>query len=215
MWGKSHSQSGSHVRNEQFAVGAHSILENIHLRIGVTSMLDDTGRSYSFDRRGNGYGRGEGVTAILIKRLDLALQAGDHVRAIIRNTAVNQDGKTPGITLPSQMAQEHLQRSIYQDAGLNPFDVSYIEAHGTGTTAGDLTEMKAISNVFRDHGQASGSLFVGSIKSNIGHLESSSGLAGLIKAVLILEKGFIPPNADFRTPKPNLKLDEWNIKVID
>lgn len=177
-------------------------------------MLDDSGRSYSFDRRGNGYGRGEGVTAILVKRLDHALKAGDHVRAIIRNTAVNQDGRTPGITLPSQIAQERLQRSIYQDASLNPLNVSYIEAHGTGTTAGDLTELKAISNVFCNHGQRSGSLFVGSIKSNIGHLESSSGLAGLIKAVLILEKGFIPPNADFRTPKIDIKLDEWNIKVI-
>lgn len=178
-------------------------------------MLSDTGRSYPFDIRGLGYGRGEGAATVLLKRLDDALQAGDHVRAIIRNSAVNQDGKTNGITLPSQQAQESLQRSIYQCTGLNPQDIRYVEAHGTGTVAGDVAELQAIANVFCENGRRSDSLYVGSVKSNIGHLESLSGLAGLIKTVLILERGCIPPNADFRTAKREIKLDDWKIKVTD
>lgn len=175
-------------------------------------MLSDTGRSHPFDSRGSGYGRGEGVTTVLIKRLDDALQAGDPVRAIIRNTAVNHDGKTNGITLPNQRSQESLERSIYQGAGLDPHNICYVEAHGTGTAAGDLAELQGIANVFcgndRQH-----NLYVGSIKSNIGHLESSSGLAGLIKTILILEKGFIPPNADFLNRKQDLKLEDWKMEV--
>ena len=177
-------------------------------------MLNTTGRSYPFDSRGSGYGRGEGVTTVLLKRLDDALREGDCIRAIIRNTAVNQDGKTNGITLPSQSAQESLQKSIYQSVGLDPGHTCYVEAHGTGTEAGDLAELQGISNVFCKATHRSSTLYVGSIKSNIGHLESSSGLAGLIKTVLVLEKGYIPPNADFRTIKPNLKLKDWKLRVF-
>lgn len=177
------------------------------------SMLNNNGRSYPFDFRGSGYGRGEGVAAILLKRLDDALRAGDNIRAIVRNTAVNQDGKTNGITLPSQKAQQSLQRSIFERAGLDPRSVQYVEAHGTGTAAGDLAELQGIANVFCGNGRFPDSLYVGSIKSNIGHLESTSGLAGLIKTVLILENGLIPPNADFQSEKSNLKLKDWGIKV--
>ena len=176
-------------------------------------MLNHNGRSYSFDARGTGYGRGEGATTVLLKRLDDALQAGDDIRAVIRNTAVNQDGRTNGITMPSQQAQQNLQESMYKSAGIDPHDIPYIEAHGTGTVAGDQIELQAIANVFCASNRRRGSLVVGSIKSNIGHLESSSGLAGLIKTVLALEKGFVPPNADFQSKKQNLKLEEWNIRV--
>ena len=154
------------------------------------------------------------MASILLKRLDDALRAGDHVRAVIRNTAINQDGKTNGITLPSQKAQESLQQSVYRSAGLDPLRIRYVEAHGTGTAVGDLAELQGIANVFCGNGRLSqDSLFVGSVKSNIGHLESSSGLASLIKTVLILEKGYIPPNADFQTKKKELKLEDWKIKV--
>ena len=154
------------------------------------------------------------MVSILLKRLDDALRAGDHVRAIIRNSAVNQDGKTSGITLPNQQAQERLGSSVYEYAHLDPTNIHFIEAHGTGTAAGDLTEMRAIANVFCHNGRRRDSLYVGSIKSNIGHLESSSGLAGLIKTVLVLEKGLIPPNADFKSSKKDLNLEEWKIKVL-
>jgi len=174
-------------------------------------MLNDHGKSYSFDSRGSGYGRGEGVATLVLKRLDDALQAGDPIRAIICNTAINQDGKTFGITLPSEQAQEALQRFAYDEACIDPRDVGYIEAHGTGTSAGDYAEIKAIANVFCANRK--GPLHVGSIKSNIGHLEGASGLAGLIKAVLVLEKGFIPPNPEFRLPKPELRLSDRGITV--
>ena len=176
-------------------------------------MLNENGRSYPFDDRGNGYGRGEGVTAVVLKRLPDALKSEDNIRAVIRGTAVNQDGKTNGITLPNQLAQEDLMKSLYRRTGIDPRNTRYIEAHGTGTVVGDLAELQAIANFFSKPRQSQDTLSVGSIKSNIGHLESSSGLAGLIKTVLAVEKGYIPPNADYQTSKPSLKFKEWNIHV--
>ncbi len=176
-------------------------------------MLSDDGRSYPFDARGSGYGRGEGVSVVLLKRLADAVQAGDNVRAIIRSSAINQDGRTNGITLPNQHAQECLERATFQLAGIDPHSIHYIETHGTGTSVGDLAELQGIANVFCAHGRHQNKLYIGSIKSNIGHLESSSGLAGLIKTVVMLEKGLIPPNADFQRKKQRLKLEEWNMKV--
>jgi len=177
-------------------------------------MLSDTGRSYPFDSRGAGYGRGEGVTSVVLKRLHDALQAGDNVRAIIRNTAVSQDGKTNGITLPSQQAQQRLQTSIYRRAGLDPGKTCYVEAHGTGTAAGDRAELHSIANVFCGNKRLrTNELYLGSIKSNIGHLESSSALAGFIKTILILEKGLIPPMSDFQNLKAGLDLETWKMKV--
>lgn len=198
------------------ACGVSLIVNPDHL-IGMSNlyMLNDNGRSYPFDARGAGYGRGEGVTAVVLKRLDDALDAGDSIRAVIRNTAVNHDGKTNGITLPSSKAQEVLQKKSYQQAGLDPCAVQYMEAHGTGTVAGDVAELKGIFQAFGKNRAPSNPLYVGSIKSNIGHLESSSGLAGLIKTVLMLERGCLLPNADFQKPKPELELDKWNMTVGD
>ena len=137
--------------------------------------------------------------------------AGDPVRAVIRNTGVNQDGKTHGITLPNEESQAFLASQTYAKASMNPAEVDYIEAHGTGTAAGDLAEVNAIAKVFGKN--RLDPLLIGSIKSNIGHLEACSGLAGLIKAVLVLEKGEIPPTINHETPRPELKLHERNIKV--
>lgn len=102
-------------------------------------MLNADGKSYAFDSRGSGYGRGEGVATVILKRLEDALQDSDPVRAIIRNTGVNQDGRTSGITLPSQESQQMLVRSVYKDVGLDPTETPYVEAHGTGTVAGKFT----------------------------------------------------------------------------
>ena len=148
---------------------------------------------------------------VVLKRLKDAQEAGDSVRAIIRGTGVNQDGKTPGITLPNQEAQQSLIQSVYLGAGLDPKDTGYVEAHGTGTVAGDITEVKSIVNSFCTGRKTP--LYIGSIKSNIGHLESASGIAGLIKAVLVLEKGFIPPNVNLEDVKKDLGLDAQKIKV--
>ena len=175
------------------------------------SILNEDGRCYSFDDRGSGYGRGEGVATIVLRRLDDAIQAGDHIRAVVRGTGVNQDGKTSGITLPSQQSQENLIRSVYSQAGLDPYQTGYIEAHGTGTIAGDVTELKAIVNTFCTNRKTP--LHIGSIKSNIGHLESTSGLAGLIKAILVLEKDVIPPTASLEALKPEYIREDAKIDV--
>jgi acyl transferase domain-containing protein len=153
-------------------------------------MLNDDGKSYSFDERGAGYGRGEGVATLVLKRLDDAIADGDPIRAVIRNTGVNQDGKTNGISYPSQESQQMLTETVYAEVGLDPLETSYVEAHGTGTKAGDKIEMGAIRRVFCQDRDSE--LLVGTVKANLGHLESTSGLAAVIKTVLSLEKGLIP-----------------------
>lgn len=179
----------------------------------MSRFLSDQGRCYSFDDRGSGYGRGEGVAALIIKPLRDALAAGDPIRAVIRNTTVNQDGKTPGITMPSSEAQESMMRSAYADAGLDPTQTTYVEAHGTGTKVGDPMEITAIAAVLSRWRTHSNPLFVGSVKANIGHLESASGLAGLLKAIVCLERDMIPPSINFESENKELKLRERHMKV--
>jgi acyl transferase domain-containing protein len=175
-------------------------------------MLNPDGKCYTFDSRGAGYGRGEGVAVVIVKRLKDALEDGDTVHAIVRNSGANQDGKTNGITLPNADAQEALIRTVYAGANLDPCETLYVEAHGTGTKAGDEAEAQSLGHVFGEK-QRPQNLYVGSVKTNIGHTEASSGLAGLIKSVLVLKKQQIPPNLNFIEPKPGLKLDERQISV--
>ena len=150
---------------------------------------------------------------VVLKRLDDALRDGDSIRGIIRNTAVGQDGKTSGITLPNGESQQHLIRSVYDSAMLDPSTIGYVEAHGTGTVAGDITEVDAITKAFCKARDPESPLYVGSIKGNIGHLESTSGLAGLLKAVLVLEKGIIPPTPNLEILKDKIDLKAANIRV--
>ncbi|KAI1261599.1 polyketide synthase [Xylariaceae sp. FL1019] len=181
--------------------------------VGMSSLhlIGSTGRSYPFDHRGDGYGRGEGCAVLVLKRLDDALLCRDPIHAVVRGTAVNQNGhNTRGITNPSGDAQIRLARAAYERAGLDPRDVAYVEAHGTGTVAGDREELRAIAEVFTDPGRSL-PLYVGSIKGNIGHTENTSGLAAILQAVLILNKGIIPPVAGFETPKKGLPLDHIHI----
>lgn len=145
--------------------------------------------------------------------MHLALRDGDVIRAVIRNTAANQDGHTPGITLPSADAQEALIRKVYAEAGLDFADTSYVEAHGTGTPAGDPVEAAALAATFgmsRPKGQP---LYIGSIKSNIGHLEGGSGLVQVVKSVLMLEQAKIPPVLYYERPSPRIPMEEWNLCV--
>ncbi|KAL8718302.1 MAG: hypothetical protein Q9225_004544 [Loekoesia sp. 1 TL-2023] len=174
-------------------------------------MLSTDGRCRAFDASGRGYVRGEGVCAAILKRKARAELDGDTIRAIVRGTAVNHDGKKQGITLPSSEAQEELIRHTYRTAKIDPADTQYFEAHGTGTAAGDPRETRAIGAVFsktRDQ-----PLNVGSVKTNIGHLEGASGLAGIIKATLSLEHKTIPPNMHFESPNPEIDFDSWKIAV--
>lgn len=150
---------------------------------------------------------------VLVKPLHLAIQDGDTIRAVIRATSTNQDGRTPGITQPSSKAQESMIRETYMRGGLNLSDTRFFEAHGTGTTIGDPIEAEAINAVFGERRMRDQPLFVGAVKSNIGHTEGASGLAGLIKTVMVLEKAIIPPNALFERVNPSIPLLDWNIEV--
>ena len=153
------------------------------------------------------------MASIVIKPLKDAIAHGDPIRAVIRNTVLNQDGRTPGLTMPSGKAQAELIENAYEQAGLDPLDTHYVEAHGTGTQAGDPIEAEAIATALSAMRDPSKPLILGSVKTNVGHLESASGLAGLLKAVLCLEKSKIPPSINFETENVHLHLQEKSIRV--
>ncbi|QIW94584.1 hypothetical protein AMS68_000102 [Peltaster fructicola] len=176
-------------------------------------LLGDSGKCYAWDDRAHGYGRGEGVATLIIKPLSRAIADKDNIRAIIRGSALNQDGKTPTITSPSVAAQIALMRDCYRDAGIDPKDTPYVEAHMTGTKVGDPIEAEAISTVFTRDRSPGDPVYVGSIKTNVGHTEATSGIAGVMKAILAVQKGFIPPNAIFDRPNPNIDLELLKVKV--
>lgn len=148
-----------------------------------------------------------------MKPLADAIRDGDPIRAVIRETALNQDGKTPTITSPSRDAQEDLIRLCYERAGLNPLDTDYVEAHGTGTRTGDLIEASSIGTVLGRGRPAHSPLRIGTVKSNIGHLEAASGLASLIKVALAFENSCIPPSINFEQPNPEINFKELGVKV--
>ncbi|KAJ8130428.1 hypothetical protein O1611_g3200 [Lasiodiplodia mahajangana] len=181
------------------------------LLLSNMGFLSPDGRSYSFDHRANGYARGEGIVALVIKRFSAAIQDRDAIRAIIRSIGSNQDGRTPTLTQPSCESQEKLIREVYGKAGLEFESTRYVEAHGTGTQVGDPIEAKAIASVFDQYRSPDDPLYLGSIKSNIGHLEGGSGLAGVLKSILILEKSIIPPNALFEHANADLSAHSGSI----
>ncbi|PNP80412.1 hypothetical protein FNYG_06011 [Fusarium nygamai] len=175
--------------------------------------LSSDGLSKSFDASADGYGRGEGIAAVILKSLDQAIRDRDPIRAVIRGTGINHDGHTPGITLPSPSAQADLISSVYRKAGLDFDDTMYFEAHGTGTSAGDSVELLAIGASVTKNRHPNQRLFVGSVKSNIGHTEGAAGLAAFIKAVLVVEKGVIPPNIHLNNPNPKIPFEKLRIEV--
>lgn len=185
--------------------------EAIAVVLDNANFLSKDGRCFSFDHRANGYGRGEGFGFVLLKPLGAAIRDGDCIRAVVRGTGANQDGRTPSITQPGAEAQRALIRDTYERAGLGYDQTEFVEAHGTGTLVGDPIEAAAIGETFKPHRKEP--LYIGSVKSNIGHLEGASGLAGLTKIILALEKGIIPPNADFEKVHPGLDLDGWGVKI--
>ncbi|KAK0375860.1 PKSN polyketide synthase for alternapyrone biosynthesis protein [Colletotrichum limetticola] len=201
--------------NMGLVAGVNLILHpNFMHQLSSMHMLSPEGISHSFDHRANGYGRGEGIACIVVKRLRDALRDGDTIRAVIRGTGTNADGKTPGITQPSAEAQAELIRSTYEKAGLLYSDTQYFEAHGTGTPLGDPIELSAIgATLGSGRSPESGPLYVGSIKANVGHTEGCSGLAGVLKSVLCLEKGILVPTAGIEKVNPNLKLSEWKLAL--
>lgn len=187
------------------------------MQLNNLGFLSPLGQSRAFDEKAGGYARGEGCGVIVLKRLDNAIQDGDTVRAVIRGSGVNSDGWTQGVTMPSGDAQAALIKYVYESNGLDYGSTQYVEAHGTGTQAGDPTETAAIHRTIGQGGLTTNSsrkkLWVGSVKPNIGHLESAAGAASIIKGVLAMEHGFIPPNIHFSKPNPAIKLEEWNMAV--
>ncbi|KAH7313034.1 beta-ketoacyl synthase domain-containing protein [Rhexocercosporidium sp. MPI-PUGE-AT-0058] len=196
------------------AMGAGMILTpSTMLPMTALNFLSPDGKCFAFDERANGYGRGEGIGGIVLKPLADALRDNDTIRAVIRGSGINQDGRTPGITMPSKDAQALNIRAVYKLAGLGYNRTAYFEAHGTGTQAGDPTELGAISETFAETRDAKDPIYVGSVKTNIGHLEGCAGIAGMVKGVLMLEKGLIPPNLYFENVNPKIDLDAWHIKI--
>ncbi|WP_404711418.1 SDR family NAD(P)-dependent oxidoreductase [Sphingomonas sp. MMS24-J13] len=175
------------------------------------SMLSPKGRCHAFDARADGYVRAEGGGMVVLKPLGAALEAGDPIRAIIRGTGVNSDGRTPGLSLPNKLAQAALLRDVYTRFGLDCSDLAYVEAHGTGTPAGDPIEAGALGSVLGANRTAP--LPIGSVKTNVGHLEAGSGMAGLLKAMLVAERGIIPASLNSETPNPNIPFDDLNLTL--
>ncbi|MFD9704359.1 type I polyketide synthase [Lentzea sp. NPDC059081] len=193
---------------------------NVMAGPGLTVVLDEAGaispdgRCKSFDASANGYGRGEGAGVVVLKLLSDAEHDGDRVLAVIRGSAVHQDGKTNGIMAPSREAQTYLLRRAYEDAGINPSTVDYVEAHGTGTRMGDPIEAGAMAAVFGADRPADDPCLIGSVKSNIGHLEAGAGVAGMVKAILALTHAEIPPSLNFTEPNPEIPWDTAGLRVV-
>ncbi|KAE8384005.1 ketoacyl-synt-domain-containing protein [Aspergillus alliaceus] len=210
-------QSIRNGESRQAIVGAPNLILDPAAMIGPSFLqfYASDGRTKSFDDCADGYGRGEGVCSLVLKPLSAAIADGDPVRAVIRSSVINQDGRTAGITVPSGEAQISLIRAAYAAAGLDPADTSYVEAHGSGTAVGDLTEARSIGAVIGTarEAQGRGPVIMGSVKANIGHLENASGLAGVIKAVLVLAKRTIPQAVSMQRPSQNIQWEKWNVDI--
>ncbi len=178
------------------------------------NFLSPDGYCKSFDSRANGYVRSEGCGVIVLKPLSKAEADGDDIYAIIRSTAVNQDGYTEdGFTVPSADSQIEMLRSAYEKAGISPDTLSYLEAHGTGTPVGDPLETKAFGAVVGKNRSPENKCTIGSIKTNLGHLEAAAGIAGIIKLALVLRNKQIPPNLHFIKPNPKIPFEDYRLKV--
>ena len=192
-----------------------SLMQSPDMTIALDALhlLSPDGKSYAFDSRANGYGRGEGFAVVVLKSESAVMRDNDIVRGIVRASGCNHDGKTKGLHLPSAEAQETLIRETYASAGLDMKDTAYCEAHGTGTAAGDPLEAKALAVTLGKARESSSPLMIGSVKTNIGHLEGAAGLASVIKTVLALERGIIPPSVNFKTPTPRIPFASNNLEV--
>ncbi|GGM26017.1 type I polyketide synthase [Micromonospora yangpuensis] len=189
---------------------------NVMVGPAMTIMLSKGGflspdaRCRSFDHRANGYARAEGAGIVVLKPLAAAERDGDRIHAVIRGSAVNQDGRTPGITVPSAAAQRAVIGQTCRAAGVDPRSIGYFEAHGTGTAVGDPIEASSIGEMLAG---SAATHWIGSVKSNLGHTEAAAGMAGVIKAILCLDRGLIPPNIHFERPNPAIPFDRLPIRV--
>ncbi|MFJ7212994.1 SDR family NAD(P)-dependent oxidoreductase [Amycolatopsis sp. NPDC098790] len=214
-----HTACASLLAGECTAALAGGVTLNLSADSALTAVrfggLSPDGRCQVFDARANGYVRGEGGGLVVLKRLADAVADGDPIHCVIRGSAVTNDGGGRTLTAPERAAQEECLRLAYARAGVAPADVRYVELHGTGTKLGDPIEAAALGAVLGDGRDADRPLLVGSVKTNIGHLEGAAGVAGLLKTVLSLEHGELPASLHFRTPNPEIPFDALKIRVQD
>ncbi|KJS58810.1 type I polyketide synthase, partial [Streptomyces rubellomurinus] len=183
------------------------------LAFARSGALSPDGRSYTFDARANGFVRGEGAGVVVLKRLADAVADGDPVYCVLLGGAVNHDGAGQALTVPDRDAQQALLRQAYDRAGVDPEQVAYVELHGTGTKVGDPVEANALGAVLGTARDAERPLLVGSVKTNIGHLEPASGVLGLIKVALSMKHGVLPASLNYESPNPDIPLEQWKLRV--
>jgi acyl transferase domain-containing protein/acyl-CoA synthetase (AMP-forming)/AMP-acid ligase II/acyl carrier protein len=197
------------------AAGVNLILTpDLTVNFTRAGMMAPDGRCKAFDAAANGYVRSEGCGVVVLKPLSKALADGDPVYAVVRGSAVNQDGRSNGLTAPNRQSQEAVLRAAYRDAGVSPADIDLIEAHGTGTSLGDPIEALALGSVLAEGRPTDRPALLGSVKTNIGHLESAAGVAGFIKAALALKYGEAPPSLHFRDASPHIPFDRLPLRVV-
>jgi acyl transferase domain-containing protein/acyl-CoA synthetase (AMP-forming)/AMP-acid ligase II/acyl carrier protein len=196
-------------------VGGVNLLLSPRLSVALSQarMLSATGRCHTFDAQADGYVRGEGCGVLVLKRLRDAVESGDHVVAVVRGTAVNQDGRSNGLTAPSEAAQVSVIRAALRAAAVAPEAVGYVEAHGTGTVLGDPIEVSALARALGASHPHRPRAYIGSVKTNIGHLEAAAGVAGLMKAALALQHGEIPAHLNLMQPNPMIAWDTLRFDV--
>ncbi len=196
------------------AGGVQAILNGRIYELRAESMmLSPDGQCKTFDASANGYVRGEGCGVVVLKRLSEAEADGDRIWAVIRGSAVNHGGASVGLTVPHTPALEQVMETALSEAGVLPSEVDYLEAHGTGTAVGDPIELDAVASVYGRGREADRPLLTGSVKTNIGHLESAAGVAGLIKAALVVKRGVIPKHLHFQNPNPGFDWERHPLRV--
>ncbi|MEJ8302652.1 SDR family NAD(P)-dependent oxidoreductase [Saccharibacillus sacchari] len=205
------------------AGGVNVILTpTLHVSFSKNGMLAQDGRCKTFDHKADGYVRGEGTGAVLLKSLQQAVQDGDHIYAVIKGSAINHGGRTNSLTAPNPHAQADLLVKAYEKAGFDPSTISYIEAHGTGTNLGDPVEINGLKSAFTRLYQSYDKEFsgkphigIGSVKTNIGHLEAAAGIAGIFKVVLAMKNGIIPSNLHFEKMNPYIELNNSPFYIVE
>ena len=195
-------------------VAGANLIQSVEQHMGMmkAGVLSKTSTCHTFDDSADGYARADGLGSLYLKRLSDAVKDNDPIRAVIRGTAIGSNGRTRGISAPSADAQVNVIRKAYERAALDPSETSFIECHGTGTRAGDPLEVEALAKVFKS--TSLDPLMIGSVKTNVGHSEAVSGLSGVIKAVLVLEQGQIPPTVGIKKINPKIKVDDWGIDIV-
>ena len=189
------------------------LLPELNINFSKAGMMAPDGHCKTFDQSADGYVRSEGCGMVVLKRLSVAIEHGDRILAVVRGSALNQDGKSSGLTVPNGPAQEAVIREALNRSGVKPADVSYVEAHGTGTSLGDPIELRALGRVFAEGRPSDRKLTVGSVKTNLGHLEAAAGITGLMKVVLALQHGEIPAHLHLESPTEHVPWSELPIQV--